>query len=73
MSTLANPGRFSALKNLDPDEPIFVLRAQDEHAADLVEKWAIWAKSTGCHIDKVNDAFRIAQDMREWHKRKNPD
>jgi hypothetical protein len=55
------------------DEPIFVLRAQDAHAADLVEKWAIWARSTGCPQDKVIEAQALAGQMREWHTRKNPD
>jgi len=56
-----------------PDEPVFVLRAQDALAADLVEKWAIWARAAGCPNDKVNEAFSLAEDMRRWHTRKNPD
>ena len=37
-----------ALGKAAMDEPVFVLRAQDIHAADLVEKWAIWAAAGGC-------------------------
>jgi hypothetical protein len=55
------------------DEPIFILRAQDIHAADLVEKWAIWAQVGGTDNDKVQEAFAIAEDMRRWPNRKNPD
>ena len=55
------------------DEPLFVLRAQDCHAADLVEKWAIWARASGTPNDKVQEAFAIAEEMRRWPKRKMPD
>lgn len=55
------------------NEPVFVLRAQDIHAADLVEKWAIWAEVGGCDPDKVDEAKTIVEDMRNWHPRKHPD
>ncbi len=73
MNTKAQPSRFDSLPKLDPDEPYFVLRGQDELAPDLVELWAIRAKSAGCHIDKVNNAHRIAEEMREWPRQKKPD
>lgn len=56
-----------------PDEPVFILRAQDIHAADLVEKWAIWARTGGCTDGKVDHAFEIARQMRDWPNRKQPD
>ena len=56
-----------------PDEPVFILRAQDAHAAELVEQWAIWARGTGCPSDKVNEAFALAEEMRRWPVHKNPD
>lgn len=66
--------RFDYINNKVPrDEPVFILRAQDALAADMVEKWAIHARSVGCDIDKVNEAFAIAEEMRRWHTRKNPD
>jgi hypothetical protein len=61
------------------DEPVFVLRAQDCHAADLVEKWAIWASVSVPAIDtdrvgkKVGEARQIADFMRRWPIHKNPD
>ena len=55
------------------DEPVFILRGQDAHAADLVEKWAIWARASGCSNDKVNEAFDLAEQMRRWPIRKFPD
>lgn len=55
------------------DEPVFVLRAQDIHAADLVEKWAIWAQAGGTDPDKVAEAMTCVERMRDWHPRKHPD
>ena len=56
------------------DEPVFVLRAQDMHAADLVEKWCIWV-SVGDEIDnnKLQEARMIVDQMRQWERRKRPD
>lgn len=56
-----------------PDEPVFILRAQDCFAADLVEKWAIWARAAGCPNDKAQEAMDIAEQMRRWPVRKDPD
>lgn len=55
-----------------PDEPVFVLRAQDIHAADLVEKWAIFV---GVQADnsKADGARAVADAMREWPTKKQPD
>lgn len=55
------------------DEPVFILRAQDSLAADLVELWSIRANSVGCTWDKVREAKELAEEMRNWHTRKNPD
>ena len=55
------------------DEPVFVLRAQDCFAADLVEKWAIWARAAGSPPDKVSEAMALVEEMRRWPKRKTPD
>lgn len=55
------------------DEPVFILRAQDSLAADLVERWAIGARAAGCPNDKVQEAMALAEDMRRWPTRKNPD
>jgi hypothetical protein len=73
MSTKTQPGRFDAFAKLGPDEPFFILRAQDALAADLVELWAIRARAGGTHIDKTRDAVDLAEEMRQWPKRKHPD
>lgn len=62
-----------ALGKAGLDEPIFVLRAQDIHAADLVEKWAIWTRAGNTPEHKVDEAFRIVEAMRDWPTRKQPD
>lgn len=61
------------LANAAFEEPIFILRAQDALAADLVEKWAIWARAGGTSPDKVNEAMNLAEEMRRWQNRKHPD
>lgn len=55
------------------DEPVFILRGQDALAGDLVELWAIRARSLGCHPDKCREAQELADAMREWQPQKNPD
>jgi hypothetical protein len=74
MGTTKNPGRFDCLNKLPPDEPFFVLRAQDNLAADLVELWTLRAQQSGkCPHDKILEAKNIVQEMRQWHTRKDPD
>ena len=69
---LAAQGKGCLGKAAD-DEPVFILRAQDMLSADLVESWAIQANALGCPWDKVREAKELAQRMREWPRRKNPD
>lgn len=69
---LVNTRRYDP-KSIPADEPVFVLRAQDALAADLVELWAMRAQSMDCTWDKVRSAHAIADEMRRFRKRKNPD
>lgn len=56
------------------DEPVFVLRAQDILAADLVEHWALLASERlGPGHAKVVHGLAMAKAMREWPTRKYPD
>lgn len=48
------------------DEPVFVLRARDALAPDLVELWAARAHLVGSPDEKVTEANHLAQAMREW-------
>ena len=55
------------------DEPVFVLRAQDKVASPLVSDWADFAEALGCPPEKIADARALADQMRAWSPRKNPD
>jgi Ser/Thr protein kinase RdoA (MazF antagonist) len=62
-----------ALGKAESGEPVFVLRAQDQHAADLVEKWAIWVSLTEQGQAKAQEARVISELMRRWPIHKPPD
>ena len=67
------------LAKLHPDEPVFLLCAHDNLAADLVDTWAIQASvlipnaGGGDLSHKVQEARLIADMMRNWPHHKNPD
>lgn len=57
----------------DPDEPLFVLRAQDLLAPVLVRAWAFMASQFGVNSNKVEDAKSVAKQMIGWRNRRLPD
>ncbi len=57
------------LKKVAPDEPIFVLRAQDKLAPALVSLWCELAALSGCEQPKVDDARCLAESMRQWQQK----
>jgi len=57
------------LENVADDEPIFVLRARDVLAPEVVGAWADKMKERGGDSDKKHDALVIADQMREWQRR----
>jgi hypothetical protein len=71
------PLAYHAGKN--PDMPVFLLIGQDNLADGLVDKWAIQASllvpdcEPGGLDRKVAEARTIADAMRNWPFRKNPD
>lgn len=69
---LAAKGKGCLGKAAD-DEPLFILRAQDALAADLVFLWAARAESRGCPSEKVTEARALASRMLAWPSRKDPD
>jgi hypothetical protein len=74
VGTKRNPDRYDVdLSKLDQDEPFFILRGNDELAAELVELWGIHANTLNVNHDKVLAAYHCAEDMRRWNKRKVPD
>jgi hypothetical protein len=51
------------------DEPLFILRAQDMLAPDLVRRWArLAAMQTpgGTGTEKTKEALDLANQMEEW-------
>ena len=65
--------KSKVLAKVGDDEPIFVLRAQDMLAPEMVRAWAYAAEASGCPPEKVNEALAIATRMEQWPKRKMPD
>jgi len=77
---LANPE--SCINKAADDEPVFVLRANDENAPAIVTEWCReyivskggWSKLTEEQRKKYNEAMHLASDMRIWkmhqHKRR---
>lgn len=62
------------------DEPVFLLRGQDNLAAELVGKWATLASVMVPSVDegsrfaiKVAEARQISDAMHHWPIKKNPD
>ncbi len=53
-------------------EPVFLLRAQDELAAETVRCWAAYARAAG-RPEMAAEADRIAEAMAAWPARKLPD
>ncbi len=49
------------------DEPIFVLCARDGAAPDTIRSWAMQTVKDGStNVDKVANAFRLADEMETW-------
>ena len=64
------------LAKIAHDEPMFVLRAQDTSAPDMVRHWARLALELGAPVAKVNEAYECAIAMETWqlkHSCKVPD
>lgn len=68
MSTKNNPGKFDCLSKVGPDEPIFVLRANDPIAPAAVRLWAAQYWQQGGDPAKVAEARACADAMEVWRK-----
>jgi hypothetical protein len=65
---LANAGR-GCLGRAALDEPVFILRAQDKFAPDLVENWANFVeRARGTATEKTRKARALAHQMRAWQE-----
>jgi hypothetical protein len=64
----------SCLTSAADDEPVFVLRANDELAPQIVRCWAERYLTQKFHdisprqIDKVKEAYFLAKQMEEWKR-----
>lgn len=59
----------SCLNRADPDEPLFVLRAHDITAPDVVRFWAQERLRIGkneSHDEQIREAFALAERMEQW-------
>lgn len=69
-----NPITTNGTTRLIPDdEPVFLLRAQDEFAAATVMYWAAAVKAGGGSDELVRVALDHAAKMKDWPKKKVPD
>ena len=56
-----------------PDEPVFVIRAQDTVSGDAVRGWADLAEAAGVSPSMVEMAREHARRMDEWSHKKVAD
>ena len=70
-----NPITTNGTTRLIPDdEPVFLLRGQDKHAADTVRHWARLVEADGCGLNPIAAVAREHADkMDAWPKKKAPD
>lgn len=61
------------LVKMPKDEPVFILRAQDQLAPDIVREWANHAEAAGVNKNKVNGAREWAAFMDAWPTKQLPD
>lgn len=73
MSTKADEARAGCFASAADDEPVFVLRAQDMVAPEVVREWVRLAKAYGCPESKLRRARDTADAMERWPNRKHPD
>ncbi len=61
--------RFACLRNLQADEPIFILKAKDQLASHIVQIWAMAARQLSVPMNKCNHALKVVEDMIQWGKK----
>lgn len=58
------------LLELDPDEPVFVLRATDLLAPETLQRWIVLARQMGVSSARVLAAERCVREMNDWRLRR---
>lgn len=69
---MATKNNCPTLLKVQPDEPIFVLRAQDMTAPATIRKWVAFNADTA-PARKLAEALECAAVMEHWPNRKMPD
>lgn len=67
------PARVAKDHGLQPEEPVFTLRAQDVLAPAVVRAWCEMASVLSVNPEKIREARQIALAMEHWISRKVPD
>lgn len=62
-----------ALREFPEDEPVFLLRARDKHAAETLRYYAKKVYASGGDWEIVEAVERLAEQMDEWPNHKAPD
>jgi len=52
-----------------PDEPVFVFRAQDELAPEIVRDWADIVATHDPNSSKAHAASKLADEMEAWQEK----
>lgn len=74
--TKAEELEHGTLSRVQEDEPLFVLRAKDAVAVEVVEAWVEAARKLGAPSSKIREAENLIARMRDWQKEhgtKTPD
>ncbi len=58
--------------DMHPDEPLFILRAQDMSAPDQVAEWCRRGRHFGTPEEKLAEAMEIAEQMVAWPVKQVP-
>jgi hypothetical protein len=58
---------------IPPEEPVFLLRAQDASAAQAVKYWIALNRANGADPDTLANARQVAEAMEAWPTKKTPD
>lgn len=63
---------YAEKKEFHPDEPVFILRAQDLFAAAAIDDYAERCANAGCSLSHCKEAAVAAAEFRDWQlKNKN--
>jgi hypothetical protein len=74
---MATKRKNKCLQKAAPHEPIFVLRAQDQLAPEVIEFWAsrlevgvtdAFGPAAASSYEKIKTAREIAEEMRGWQR-----